>query len=69
MPFYDYQECECNRRGNWDDLRFKESRLVPVAERDAQTCDRCGEKLRRLTSSPGFKVVGGNSPSRVRTDV
>jgi putative FmdB family regulatory protein len=60
MPLYEYACSVCMREVTLvhPHAHTAEQRIVPVAERDAQTCDRCGTKLERLPAAPGFHLHG-----------
>ena len=49
MPAYDYHCDHCN---------LDEERCPEIAKRDEQTCNRCGDPLRRMLSAPLFKFHG-----------
>lgn len=64
MPSYDYQCRTCMR---------VEERVVPIAERHAQTCLTCGDPMMIvLTRAPLAKVIGqavqGGGPDRFTAD-
>ena len=64
MPLYEYICYGCDRLLE---------RIVPVEERDAQWCDGCDDRLRRVLSVPAQaqfrgRVVQGGGPDRFTAD-
>lgn len=57
MPMYSYEH-DCPDYLGAGETRVKESRLVPVAERDAQTCDVCNGRLARVPVVANFSIQG-----------
>lgn len=64
MPVYEYHCAACH---------WNAERIVPVDERDTQTCSMCGDPLGRLLSRPApfqvrGRVVQGGGPDRFTAD-
>lgn len=64
MPTYQFH-CTNDRCAKSNDF---ESRVVPIAERDAQSCDICGDRMERLPAAPNFKVEGFNARNGYAND-
>lgn len=65
MPTYTYQ---CNA------CKWIAERIVPIAERDKQTCSMCGDPLVKCVDRPApaqfrGRVLQGGGPDRFTADV